>query len=104
MGKTEEIFHKIAGEVPGAKESKMFGALCIKAPNGKAAVMVWKDNLVFKLEGAAMQAAISLDGAGIFEPMEGRPMGGWVRVPVAYSDKWGSFAHKSMEIVRKLKK
>ena len=50
MTKGEELFHKIATEIPDTKESKMFGALCIKAPNGKAGVMFKNDHIVFKLE------------------------------------------------------
>ena len=36
MTKAEALFHKIANETPGAKEGKMFDALCIKTKQGKA--------------------------------------------------------------------
>ncbi len=39
MTKNEELFHTIASELFDVKESKMFGALCIKIPNGKSGVM-----------------------------------------------------------------
>lgn len=55
MTKAEALFHKIASELPDVKEGKMFGALCIKAPNGKAGVMFWKEFLVVKLEGEELQ-------------------------------------------------
>lgn len=103
MSKAEELFHQIADNLPDAKKSKMFGATCVKAPNGKAAFMVWKDNLVFKLTGEAEKEALSLDGTGLFDPMGGRPMGGWVQVPVAYEDKWPELARQSLEYVKTLR-
>ena len=103
MTKTEEIFHKMAAEMADAKESKMFGAKCIKTPNGKAVLMVYNDNLVFKLEGDTLKEALSLDGAQLFDPMGGRPMGGWAQVPIKYADKWPDYAEKAMEYVKALK-
>ena len=35
MTKGEELYHKIAADLADAQEGRMFGALCIKAPNGK---------------------------------------------------------------------
>lgn len=104
MTKAEELFHKIAGELPDAKEGKMFGALCIKAPNGKAGVMFWKEDIIFKLEGDELQSALSLKGAKIFTPMENRPMGGWVQLSFDNSKKWKELAKKSMNYVKTLKK
>ena len=104
MTKAEELFHKIASGLPDAKEGKMFGALCIKAPNGKAGVMFWKEFLVVKLEGEELQKALELKGAKIFTPMENRPMGGWVQLSYDHSKKWKELAKKSMEYVKTLKK
>ena len=104
MTKAEELFHKIASELPDAKEGKMFGALCIKAPNGKAGVMFWKEFLVIKLEGEELQKALELKGAKIFTPMENRPMGGWVQLSFDHSKKWKELTKKSMEYVKTLKK
>ncbi len=103
MTKQEELFHKIAAGIPDAKESKMFGALCIKAPNGKAGVMFWKDDMIFKLEGNELEKALKLKGAKIFTPMENRPMGGWVQLSFDHSDKWKQLAKKSMDYVKELK-
>ena len=50
MTEAETLFHKIASEIPDTKEGKMFGALCIKALNGKAGVMCWKEFMIFKLD------------------------------------------------------
>jgi hypothetical protein len=104
MTDAEDLYHRIAAGLPDAKEGKMFGALCIKAPNGKAGVMFWKGDMVFKLEGASLQEVLALDGAEIFTPAEGRPMGGWVRVPYRHAGRWPELAAESMELVAKLKK
>ena len=110
MTKAEELFHKIAAELPDAQESKMFGALCIKAPNGKSGVMFWKDDMIFKLEGDKAAEALALKDAKLFDPMGGRPMNGWVQVPNAHSAKWKKYAEiamanvKKMEVVKKKKK
>ena len=102
MTKSEEIYHKIAGEIPGTQEGKMFGALCIKAPNGKSGVMFWKDDMIFKLDGSDLKDALSLKGAKLFDPMGGRPMNGWVQVPNIHSGKWKKYAVIAMEVVKRI--
>lgn len=104
MTPAEELFHEIAAQIPDTAEGKMFGALCIKAPNGKAGVIFKKDNIAYKLEEAELQETLSLDGAQIFEPADGRPMNGWVQLPFTYSEKWPELAQKAMDYVRTLKK
>ena len=104
MTKQEELFHSIAAGIPGTKESKMFGALCIKAPNGKAGVMFWKDDMIFKLADTELEKALQLKGAKIFTPMENRPMGGWVQLSFDHAKKWKELAKKSMDYVKQLKK
>lgn len=104
MTKGETLYHKIAAEIPDCKESKMFGALCVKAPNGKAGVMYWKEYMVFKLEGDTLEEALKLKGAKLFDPMGGRPMNGWVQLPEGHSAKWKKYAEISMTLVKKLKK
>ena len=104
MTKSEELFHKIAADTPDAKEGVMFGAKCIKAPNGKAAAMLHNEDMIFKLTGDAEKEAMSLDGAKLFDPMGGRPMGGWVQLSYVYADRWPEFAQKSMDYVKTIKK
>ena len=104
MTPSEKLFHKIALEIPDVKEGKMFGALCIKAPNGKSGVMFWKEDIVFKLDGDNLKDALSLDGAKLFDPMGGRPMKGWVQLSYDYKNKWKKFAEIAMSEVKKLKK
>lgn len=103
MNKTEERFHQIADSLTDGKKSKMFGAICVKAPNGKAAFMAWKDNLVFKLDGEGQRRALSMDGCEVFRPMAERPpMNGWIRVPLDYEEKWPQLARQSLDYVKTL--
>jgi hypothetical protein len=104
MSEGELLFHKIAAEIPGAIESKMFGALCIKAQNGKAGVMFWKEDMIFKLPPDFEKEILTLEGAKPFDPMGGRPMGGWVQLSNEQSDKWRYYAGVAMEFVSKIEK
>ena len=104
MTKAEEVFHKIVSDLPKAKESKMFGALCIKAPNGKAAAMFYKDDMIFKLDETAEKETMKLKGAKIFDPMGGRPMRGWVQLSFTHSNKWPELAKQAFDYVKKIKK
>lgn len=104
MSIAEELYHKIAASLPDTKESKMFGAKCVKTPNGKAAFMFWEECMVFKLRGEVEKDALSLDGCGYFNPMNDRPMKGWVVVPYEYKEYWTTFAQASVEYVRTLTK
>ena len=103
MSKAEALFHRIANTLPEVKKSKMFGAQCYKAPNGKALAMYWQDTMVFKLTGDAEHDALSLDGAQYFNPMGERPMTGWVQVPFHYAERWPEFASKALDYVKTLR-
>ena len=102
MTKAEELFHSIAADIPDTTEGKMFGALCIKAPNGKAGVMLWRDYMIFKLPPDEQEKALELAGAQIFTPMDGRPMNGWVQLSEEHSKKWKKLAQSAMENVRQI--
>ncbi|MBI1804941.1 MAG: hypothetical protein HY033_12275 [Ignavibacteriae bacterium] len=102
MRKAEELFHRIAAELSDAREGKMFGALCMKAPNGKAAAIFWKDSVMFKLAGRAKQEALNLDSAqiGVHLYDSHRPMKGWVQIPFKHSAKWKRYAKSAIENVK----
>ena len=102
MTKAETLFHHIASGIPDTKEAKMFGALCIKSPNGKAGVMYWQENMIFKLKPLEFNNVLKMDGAKIFEPMPGKPMGGWVQLSYDYAELWKDLAHNAMAYVRTL--
>jgi hypothetical protein len=104
MTKAEIYFNELTTEIPDVKPGKMFGALCMKTPNGKSAAMFWKDNIVVKLQGDELIEAMSLDGTQLFEPMEGRPMKEWIQIPFSYKAHWKKFALISAESVKKLQK
>jgi hypothetical protein len=100
MTKEETLFHEIAAGIPDSKESKMFGALCIKAANGKAGVMFWKNDMVFKLQGKDEEEAMSLKGSQVFTPSDGRSMNGWTHVPAEHAATWKNYAVKAMNYVK----
>src|SRR5690349_24706290 len=105
MSPAETLYHQIAAELPDAMESKMFGAKCLKAPNGKALALYWQECMVFKLQGEAAGEAMSLDGVQVFAPAADRPpMNGWIQVPFDYADRWKEFAESALAYVREIKK
>jgi hypothetical protein len=99
MTQAEEYFHQLAGEIPGVKKGKMFGAACMKTPAGKAAAMFWKDCMVVKLRGTGFSEALNLEGSVLFEPMKGRPMKEWVQISFEQKDQWKKFALLSLATV-----
>ena len=90
MNKSEELFHQIVGEIPDSIEGKMFGALCIKSMNGKAAAILWKDNMLFKLDKKAQHEALKLNGSRIASHLYEIeiPMQEWDSLPFKKSGKW----------------
>jgi len=104
MTKAETFFNELTKEIPDVKPGKMFGALCMKTPNGKSAAMFWKDHIVVKLQGDSLKEAMSLEGSKLFEPIEGRPMKEWVQVSFDHKDKWKTFAEKSAHTVATIEK
>ena len=102
MKEAEVLFKTIAEEMPEATPGKLFGAVCLKAPNGKAVCFFYKGNMVFKLTGEAEKEALSLDGTGYFSPMGHREMKGWVQVPYDYHEQWQSLAKAAMVYVSSL--
>ena len=104
MSSAEKLYHQIAAELPDATESKIFGAKCLKAPNGKALAMFWKECMTFKLRGEAAEEALSLDGAQVFTPMDNRPMNGWIQIPFIYAERWKELAEEALGYVREIEK
>ncbi len=105
MSEAEKLYHSIGKNLPEAKASKMFGAQCLKAPNGKALAMFWKDCMVFKLEKPLEEEVLkSLAGSPLFNPMGNRLMGGWVQIPFEHAEQWPALAEKAMDYVKNIKK
>lgn len=103
MTAAEKYYHEVAESIPGTTKGKMFGALCLKAPNGKAFAMFWKDFMVFKLDGEAAQKAMHLQEASLFDPMGGRPMNGWVQLPFSQKEEWERLANEAYDFVKTIK-
>ena len=71
---------------------QMFGKKCIKV-NGKAAVALFKDSLVFKLPEGTHGQAMALSGSILWDPSgKGRPMKEWVEVLTEHSTNYTKFA------------
>ena len=85
----EELVVDVTARYP-LRESKMFGAPCLKRENGKVVACSWKDGgLTVKLtDESAREAALALPGAGLFDPGMGRVMKEWVLVPASQSSAW----------------
>lgn len=105
MTKAEELFHKIAKELPNSFEGKAFGVFCIKANNGKLAALFLKNNVMFKLNEEDEKEALLLKGARLGSHIyaQERRMKGWVKVPFSNSSKWKDLAKKSLKYVMKAK-
>lgn len=99
MATPTEMFDNIAASLPGTVKGKMFGALCIKAANGKAGVMLWKDYMIFKLPETEQERALQLKDARVFSPMDGRPMNGWIQLSAEHAKSWQKLAGIAMEFV-----
>jgi len=106
MTNAETKFHQIVEKLPNATKSKMFGAWCIKAPNGKSSAIFWKNDMIFKLDSESEKLALNLQGArqGTHLYAPDRPMKGWVLIPYIHSDEWIKFAEKSIEYAQNSEK
>ncbi len=82
-----------------AQSSKMFGMPCLKI-GGKAFAGFHQEQMVFKLRGAVLTEALSLNGVTSFDPMGGRPMKEWVQVPYALAERWMALAKQALALQR----
>ena len=73
----------------------MFGMPSMMCRHGRAFAGPYGDDMVFKLDGEAHAAALTLAGAHLFEPMLGRPMKAWVQVPPTHETQWADLARKA---------
>ena len=65
---------------------------------GKAFAGLFGDAMVFKLAGAAHEAALARPGASLFDPSgRGRPMKAWVRIPIEDAAEWQRLADEAIE-------
>jgi hypothetical protein len=104
MAEAEKHFAELAAEIPEAQQGKMFGALCLKAPNGKAFLLSKNGSIAIKLSGLVLEEALGLNGTSIFEPSEGKKMNGWVQIPAEHQNKWKDFAQSALTEVKNIEK
>jgi hypothetical protein len=83
------------GAVHLVKRRPLFGCPSVWHDGGKPFLSLWGDDMVFRLAGEEVQAALALPGALPFEPMAGRRMTGWVRVPRESSSHWHDLAQQA---------
>lgn len=83
----------------GSESDQMFGKKCIKI-NGKAAVALFKDCIVFKLPDPHHKRALSLAESVLWDPSgKNRSMKEWVQVSVKHKAKFKDFATAAAEYV-----
>ncbi len=72
--------------------AKWFGKPCIKVGD-KVFVVLWGQDLAFKLSGKAHSDALQIQGAHLFDPRgKGHAMKEWIQIPKAQSSVWSRFA------------
>ena len=98
---SEQLFEEIGNRIDDARMGKMFGCRCVKAPNGKAAILLWKDQLVVKPPKELLESYLR-EGYGMFTPADGRAMNGWIVIPENKQAKWRHFAEEAFDFVRSL--
>jgi len=95
-----EAMHSIGDDLAplGVTRGKMFGVPSLKAGR-KVLCSAWDDDLVVKLPPDVLGEALALRGAERFEPMAGRAMKEWARVPYAHRARWPDFVRASLGYV-----
>jgi TfoX/Sxy family transcriptional regulator of competence genes len=77
-----ETFQAVLPKDRRAQKRKLFGNPCCFV-NGTMFTGVHEDQLIVRLPDRQRARLLSIEGAQIFEPMKGRPMPEYVRVPPA---------------------
>jgi hypothetical protein len=76
----------------------MYG-ISVVTVQGMAFAGLNRDDMVFKLDGAAYDRALALKGSKPFVPKDGREMPGWVQVAVVQVGHWGKLADEAFYAV-----
>ncbi len=94
----DEVVDDLLARNAGVEATKMMGMPSLKA-NGKLFAGKTSDDMVFKLPDAgARERALKLQGAHLFEPMEGRQMKEWIVVPKAHAKQWPTLAETALKL------
>jgi TfoX/Sxy family transcriptional regulator of competence genes len=99
-----ELFQRLLPEAPNITQRPMFGQLA-GFVNGNMFLCLFGDRIAVKLSGPKAEELLAIDGAEPFEPMEGRPMKGYVVLPLDWHDEAKSadyWVEQSLAYVRTL--
>lgn len=92
MPKTTEadkaLFRSLLPDAPGVTERPMFGQLA-GFVNGNMFLCLFGDRIALKLPDDQGAELLKIKGAGLFEPMAGRPMKGYVYIPKSWHQDIG---------------
>ena len=84
----------------------MFGAPCMKSKNGKVAVILWEEGMLFKLNNESIAKALTLSGSKIGSHLYApeKTMKGWVSIPLQHSERWLEFATRAIHFAEQINK
>jgi TfoX/Sxy family transcriptional regulator of competence genes len=97
-------FHQLTEGLPAVQHRKTFGSPASYI-EGRMFAALHGEDLILKLEPADALIVLNMDDAGLFEPMEGRRMNGWVKVPgsmLQSETELRRWVEKSYEFVKAL--
>lgn len=101
--KLDEVFAEFSSH-PNVSKGKFFGTPCLQV-DGKAFLVLWKEDMAFKLTGEAHSQALQLEGASLWDKRgKGHPFKEWVLIPAVHSSTWSGFARSAYEYVGGLSK
>ncbi len=72
-----QLFEEISPAGPQVEHKKMFAWPCLFL-NGNLFAGLHKENIIYRLPEPEQKSFLKMDGAGLFSPMPGRPMKGFV--------------------------
>ena len=79
----KELFRALLPDAPGVSTRPMFGQLS-GFVNGNMFLCLFGDRIAIKLPDDEAAELLRVSGAAPFEPMEGRPMRGYLALPEAW--------------------
>jgi TfoX/Sxy family transcriptional regulator of competence genes len=100
----KELFLRLLPAAPGVTQRPMFGQLA-GFVNGNMFLCLFGDRIAIKLSEPDAEELLAVEGTEPFAPMEGRPMRGYVTIPIAWHDGEAEatvWVERSLEYVRSL--
>ena len=100
----KELFQRLLPDDPDVTQRPMFGQMA-GFVNGNMFLCLFGERIAVKLFGPKAEELSAIEGSGPFEPMEGRPMKGYIVLPLDWhaspelADYW---VEQSLAYVRTL--